>query len=139
MLRRTLIAVGVVSALGIMPALANDPATKSNATTVNYADYGKAEAGKLIGHGVQDMTGNRIGEIEAIHIGSDGKISDVIVGVGGFLGVGERDVALTWKNFQITDNGDKIMVDTTKEKLKAMPAYKFSKATQRKTVFETPG
>jgi hypothetical protein len=136
MLQRTLIAIGIVSALGIMPALANDPAAKS--TAVTYTDYGKAEAGKLIGHGVQDMTGQRIGEIEAIHIGSDGKIADVIVGVGGFLGVGERDVALTWKNFQVSDSGDKVTVDMTKDKLKTMPAYKFSKAEQRKTVFETP-
>jgi sporulation protein YlmC with PRC-barrel domain len=98
--------------------------------------FGKAEAGKLIGQSVETPAGERIGEVEAVHIGTDGKVTNVIVGVGGFLGVGERDVALDWKDLQITNNGEKVVANLTKTRLEAMGAYKYSDPKHRGTVFE---
>ena len=43
---------------------------------------------------VYDPSNNKIGEIEDVLLSPDGKVSALIVGVGGFLGMGEKDVAV---------------------------------------------
>ena len=50
----------------------------------------------------------------------------MIVGVGGFLGIGEKDVLLDRSRlaFVATDSGVKIVVDTSEAELKSLPAYK---------------
>jgi hypothetical protein len=50
-------------------------------------------------------------------------------GVGGFLGVGERHVRLAWKDLQISDNGEKVVVNMNKDQLKALPAFKYASDT----------
>ena len=59
-------------------------------------------------------------------IDSKGNVAAVIVGVGGFLGMGEKDVALTFDQLSFaTDNNDPLVVKTnaTKESLQAAPQY----------------
>src|SRR5262249_21059601 len=123
-----------LSMLMAVPAIANDAAP----STAAYTPVDKAEAGKLIGHRVENIQGNKIGDIEAIHLSKDGRVADVIIGVGGFLEMGEHYVAIPWKDLQLSDNNNRVRISFTKEQLKAMPEYKFAKAEQQKTVFETP-
>jgi hypothetical protein len=69
----------------------------------------------------------RIGDINDIIIKSDGKIEGVIVGVGGFLGVGEKNVALRLDRFKVTPEADgraRITISTTKEELQQSPEFK---------------
>jgi len=55
---------------------------------------------------------------------SDGKITHVILGVGGFVGVGEHPVAIPFDEIQTT--GDKLTIQGyTKDQLKEMPAYEY--------------
>ena len=59
-------------------------------------------------------------------IDSKGNVAAVIVGVGGFLGMGEKDVALTFDQLSFaTDNNDPLVVKTnaTKESLQAAPQH----------------
>ena len=59
-------------------------------------------------------------------IASDGKIAAVIVGVGGFLGMGEKDVALPFDQLMFAkDASDDLIVSTsaTKESLQSAPEY----------------
>lgn len=141
MIKTTFAALSVAALLSAMPALAAGTTSSAASTTAGAAttastSMGRAEAGKLIGQSVETPTGERIGEVEAVNIGADGKVTNVIVGVGGFLGVGERDVALGWKDLQITDNGKKVVANTTKARLEGMAPYKYSDAKHRGTVFE---
>src|SRR3954466_4077955 len=62
-----------------------------------------ADAKKLIGRNIKNPQNETIGEIESVYINADGKIDSVIVGVGGFLGMGERLVRLAWKDLQISN------------------------------------
>jgi hypothetical protein len=62
-----------------------------------------------------------------------------MVGVGGFLGVGEREVQLGWKDLQIADNGEKVTVNMTKDQLKAMAPYSYKDASWRGNVFSDRG
>ena len=57
-----------------------------------------ADAKKLIGRDIKNADGDTIGEIKSVYISSGGTVDSVMVGVGGFLGVGEREVQLAWKD-----------------------------------------
>ena len=51
-----------------------------------------ADANKLIGRNIKNAQDETIGEVDSVYIDKDGKVDSVIVGVGGFLGMGEREV-----------------------------------------------
>ncbi|UYN96532.1 MAG: PRC-barrel domain-containing protein [Enhydrobacter sp.] len=100
---------------------------------------GAADAGKLIGRNIQNAQNETIGEIKSVFIGPDGKVDSVMVGVGGFLGLGEREVRLAWNDLRIEDGGRKVSVDMSKDQLKGMPEYKYRDASMRGSVFTDKG
>ena len=55
---------------------------------------GQWRASKLEGLDVYNQNNEKIGDISEMLVDSSGKIQAVVVGVGGFLGIGERDVAI---------------------------------------------
>jgi hypothetical protein len=67
-----------------------------------------------------------IGEVSDLVVTDDGRVDAIIVGVGGFLGIGEKRVALTWDSIKLTeqDGNRMIMVSATREQLEGMPTYK---------------
>ncbi len=139
MLRKTLMAGAAATLLvglpvATIPALAqNSPPT----ATAPAADSVKSD--RLIGRSVVNAQNETIGDINSVYLNKDGKVDSVIVGVGGFLGMGEREVALKWSDLHISDNGNKIVVDATKDQLKAMPEYKYSNKSYRGSVFSDKG
>src|SRR5439155_12704553 len=88
----------------------------------------------LLGQTVVDPQGNSVGKIDSALIDDSGKVKYLIVGVGGFLGIGEKDVALRWEELQ-NKNGDKLVSNMTKEQLKALPTYRYSDAKRRGSVY----
>ena len=92
-----------------------------------------ADARKLIGRSVRNTSDEVIGQIESVYITGTGKVDSVIVGVGGFLGVGERRVRLTWDDLQTSNSGERVVLSATKEQLEAMAPYRDT--TQRGHVF----
>ena len=83
---------------------------------------------RLTGASVYDSTDQRVGEISELQMSDDGKISAAVVDVGGFLGMGERPVALEMNNLAIlrNDAGNevRVYVGMTKEELEALPEYR---------------
>lgn len=69
-----------------------------------------------------------IGSINSLKVGTDGKITDAVIDVGGFLGLGAHSVLIPFSQLTVlreTDGSDlRVHLDTTKEKLKAMPHHK---------------
>jgi sporulation protein YlmC with PRC-barrel domain len=94
---------------------------------------------KLIGRSVQNAQNDTIGEIKSVYIGPDGKVDSLIVGVGGILGMGEREVRLAWSDLRVSDNSEKVVLNITKDELKAKPEYKYSNAGWRGQVFSEKG
>lgn len=92
-------------------------------------DRAALTADDLIGADVHDMNGEDIGNIEDIVLTADGQVGNVIVDVGGFLGIGARSVALAFDDLQIArDEGGmtsslRVWVDLTEEKLENMPEW----------------
>lgn len=98
-----------------------------------------ADAKKLIGRNVKNPQDQTVGEIESVYINADGKVDSVIVGVGGFLGMGERLVRVAWKDLRISDNGEKVVINATKDELKGMAPYTYRDTKQRGQVFTDSG
>ena len=69
--------------------------------------------------------GPRPGPI-ASTVTEDGRVQAIVVGVGGFLGIGEKPVALAWDSVKLTeqDGSRVILVSATREQLEGMPTYK---------------
>jgi sporulation protein YlmC with PRC-barrel domain len=79
---------------------------------------------------VYDPSDAKVGEIMDVLVDHDGKIAVLIVGVGGFLGVGEKDVAVPFNavQFKAKDNNKWYPVmNTTKDALKNAPGYKYDR------------
>ena len=89
------------------------------------ADYLTAE--KLTGANVYDANDEMIGEVGELVLTAEGQVSEAIIDVGGFLGMGEKPVALKLSEIDILRNeaGDdvRIYVSMTKEQLEQMPTF----------------
>jgi hypothetical protein len=67
-----------------------------------------------------------IGEVSDLVVTDDGRVDAIVVGVGGFLGIGEKRVALAWDSIKLAeqDGSRTILVSATREQLEGMPTYK---------------
>ena len=80
---------------------------------------------------VYDPNNNKIGQISDVLVDKSGKISTLIIGVGGFLGAGQKDVAVPFEEVQATtkDNKVHLVMNTTKDALKNAPGFKYDSTT----------
>jgi len=76
---------------------------------------------------VYDQSNSKIGKIDDVLVGQNGQVSALIVGVGGILGAGEKDVAVDFGAVKPTmkDNKVYLTMNTTKDALKAAPGFKY--------------
>ena len=56
---------------------------------------GKWRASKLMGLDVYNEANEKLGDINELILDKNGKVNAVVIGVGGFLGMGEHDIAVT--------------------------------------------
>lgn len=103
-----------------------DPAPMEDAAPTVQADGHLAT--QIIGENVYNGTGDdaaHIGDVNDIVIGQDGKIQAVVVGVGGFLGIGQKNVAVDFAELDWAErDGNRWLVaPTTKEALEQQPAF----------------
>lgn len=86
-------------------------------------------ASKIIGQPVYDGTGtdaNNLGNIKDLVLDQNGQVAAVVVGVGGFLGIGEKQVAVDFTALQFVvaaDNTERYVVQTTKDELTNAPDF----------------
>ncbi len=107
-------------------ATAPAPATSTPLATAPASTLG---SGNLLGSRLMDLNlkntqDETIGEIDDLVIGSDGKITHVIVSTGGVLGVGAKKVQLPWSDVKIDGTGEKATASMTADQIKAAPEYK---------------
>ncbi|PCF94991.1 PRC-barrel domain-containing protein [Vreelandella nigrificans] len=78
------------------------------ATYLTSQPEGTFHADSLTGNQVKSSVedDDDIGTISDLIIGEDGQIQAVVVGVGGFLGMGEKDVAIEWDSLELTQDED---------------------------------
>jgi sporulation protein YlmC with PRC-barrel domain len=80
---------------------------------------------------VYDPSNSKIGEIKDVLLSTDGRVNAFIIGVGGFLGMGEKDVAVPFNAVKRTtkDNKAYLTLDATKDALKTAPGLKYDRST----------
>jgi sporulation protein YlmC with PRC-barrel domain len=78
---------------------------------------------------VYDPQQQKIGEIEDLLVNQSGQVEAAMVGVGGFLGAGEKDVAVSFNAIKPTKKNDKtyLTLNTTKDALKNAPGFKYDR------------
>jgi len=123
----TLVSTGVYAQDATAPADPAAPATQTAPAQPVVQSDGFL-ASDIIGETVYNGSGEdaeKIGDVNDIVVAADGNVESVIVGVGGFLGIGEKDVAVNFDEVEWTDrDGDRWMVvATTKDQLKEQPAF----------------
>lgn len=90
-------------------------------------DAEERTADRLMGADVYGREGEDIATVDDLILGSDGSVTDVIVDVGGFLGMGSHTVALPIDAVDIlwsdSDNDVRVQVPMTEEELESLPEY----------------
>lgn len=108
-------------------AAASDPATTAS-TTASPAAAGAIAPSPVSDEqwrGMRDRH-DSIGKIDDLVIGADGRITHAVIGVGGFLGIGEKKVALELREVKLMRQSDGTVfgvVMRTKQQLQEMPRF----------------
>lgn len=75
---------------------------------------------------VTSPDGNAIGDINDLIVdGDSGQMIAAVIGVGGFLGIGEKQIAVPWDQLSVNYDAQEINSDLTKEEAEAAPEYVF--------------
>jgi hypothetical protein len=131
---KMLVTAASLAALVTVPAMAQDAVQRAQEVPVveavekkSAATFsGDVSAKELLSENVVNAANESIGDINDVLIGHDGKVAAVIVGVGGFLGMGEKDVALPYDQLTFSKDGNNNLIvgtSATKESLEDAPEY----------------
>jgi sporulation protein YlmC with PRC-barrel domain len=110
---KTTLAVSLLSlTLACGPALAQSaqPADRNSTATTNTAGpankmmlKGHWRASKLIGLNVYNEGNEKLGDVNELILDKNGKVAAVVIGVGGFLGMGEHDIAVSMDKLKFVE------------------------------------
>lgn len=102
MLSKFMVAAVIGSTLISAPVLAQTAKTTPTQTETASA-AGLWQGSKLIGLNVYNTQNEKIGSIKELMVSKDGALASAVIAVGGFLGVGERDVAVKFSDLKWAD------------------------------------
>lgn len=149
---RNLVAVAAVSGLMMTTALAQAPSTTAPSTNAPASTPGAMGSGtgnaaaavitqqspnqwlasKFMGTDVMGTDNAKIGDVSDVLFDKSGKVDALIVGVGGFLGIGQKDIALPVSAFQVipansgqnNTSSDQLRLSMTKDQLQQQAEFK---------------
>lgn len=89
------------------------------------APAGSMLASNLIGANVQTVDDEDVGSVSELIIAQNGQVVGVVVGVGGFLGLGEKNVAIGWDVIMKSGDSDQqqLRIDLTRDDLLSAPEF----------------
>ena len=102
--------------------------TVISVSTAELREVAKGWSAKkqILGKDVYNDAGDKIGEVDDLIVAPNKSLSYAIVGVGGFLGVGEHQVAVPVSRFK-QQMGKIVLPKATKDALKAAPKFEYAK------------
>ena len=133
------------------PATTDTTGSTPDATTTTTTTAGASGAmgtgilaSSLIGMTVYSASGEQIGEVNDIVLQpQSGQANTAIIGVGGFLGIGKKDVAVDMAQIQLVRGADdaipRLTLNTSKDQLNAAPSFDRSTLGQQGKQNNTTG
>ncbi|MGE5545816.1 MAG: PRC-barrel domain-containing protein [Solirubrobacterales bacterium] len=107
-----------------VPALSESRDTRS-AGNVPMDQLAMAQVDTIKSSKVRNLQGDDVGDIKDLVLDMPrGRIAFAVVGVGGFLGVGEKNVAVPWDRLRPGDRAETFVLNVDKQTLKSAPAIK---------------
>jgi sporulation protein YlmC with PRC-barrel domain len=130
-MRNTLIAglMGVMIAVVAVDVAAQVAGSTSTGVTVEELKtiaLGWSAKKQILGKPVYNDRDEKVGDVDDLIIAPDSSVSYAIIGVGGFLGLGERQVAIPVSRFKNSE-GRIVLPGATKDALQAMPSFQYAK------------
>jgi hypothetical protein len=110
----------------IEPAAPKSAEASGGAQFLTKQESGDVLASNLIGESVYNGQDEAIGGINDLVTDESGKVLAVLIGAGGFLGMGEKDVAIRFEDLRLVreeDNGIKVIADLNQDTLASAPDY----------------
>jgi len=110
----------------IEPAAPKSAEASGGAQFLTKQESGDVLASNLIGESVYNGQDEAIGGINDLVTDESGKVVAVLIGAGGFLGMGEKDVAIRFEDLRLVreeDNGIKVIADLNQDTLASAPDY----------------
>ena len=95
------------------PADRTPPAVTTSKNADNLMLKGQWRASKLMGLDVYNDANEKLGDINELILDKDGKVNAVVIGVGGFLGMGEHDVAVSMDKLKFKEEAVRTSAATT--------------------------
>ena len=128
--------IAALVAAGLCLAAANASAQIAGSTTtaaVSVSESTQIAMGwsvkkTLLGKAVYNDAGDKIGKVQDLIVAPDRNVSYLIVGAGGFIGIGRHDVAIPVSQVQ-SKAGKLVMPGATKDMIKALPAFDYATDT----------
>lgn len=108
-----------------MTAEAEEPA-KPVEGQITMQDADTVLANDLLGATVYNGSDENVGDINDFIIGMDGTVEGVVIGVGGFLGMGEKNVAVQMASLEVVNDesgNPRLVTSATEADLKAAPEF----------------
>jgi hypothetical protein len=124
----SLILVSVLTSITSIPAHAQ--AANSNDSVIIYVvpdnDEGWSAKRTFLGKAVYNENNQKVGTITDLIVAPDTSLAYVVIGAGGFVGLGRHNVAVRTSDLRV-DAGKFVLPGATKEKLKAAPKLEYPK------------
>jgi sporulation protein YlmC with PRC-barrel domain len=121
---RTTLTAAAALMISLSPVVA-ETAAQAPVTFIEKQTTAEMLGSDFVGTPVQTKDGQQIGRIANLVFDQDGRIELAVIGIGGFLGIGEKDVAVPFDAIkaETVNNKTVFTIDVTKDQLKTAPAY----------------
>jgi len=135
----TILTLALAGALSVAVPATAQVAGGSTTTGISVIESTQVALGwsvkkTLLGKTIYNEAGQKVGKVQDIIIAPDKSVSYIIVGAGGFIGMGRHDVAIAVT--QIQDQAGKlVMAGATPDLIKAMPQFEYANDNARRNQF----
>jgi sporulation protein YlmC with PRC-barrel domain len=106
----------------VAPAAPHAAAPALTTPAPGHIANNEVRASKLIGSAVYDTADQKIGSVADLIVDRDGKVTETVIGVGSFLGAGDKHVAVKMAELK-HGKDNRLVFSTTKDALKQMAGY----------------